>query len=323
MFQLFPGVSIFAQTPNIYEDSLIALSGNGSYVAVSGRAIEDPSSNTGRKFLIDIYDTTTGEIILEHPASDFQITYLAMSPDGQKFSYTNLGGRLSIVDITGDIIIDLGEGNSMEVEQSAWHPTDNLFAFATGRVVALYDTDEFQSYGTAIDENNFDGVFGFSWHPITPQIAVVMRSQDSGDTSILIWNIESENNISLQQTVPISAFSQLSWHPDGHLLATNQRGGVKIIDLETESETIITLPDSEDPIRAIAWHPDGHQISAGGNHSVYIWDIETQMIVETIPTESRVRNVFWSPDGEYIYHSGGSAGIYRNGIPLQEAIIQN
>jgi WD40 repeat protein len=316
-------INLSAQDTNVYTiNPRLSMSEDGSVIGITGRSVADAASQTGSKYLIDIYDTVTGNLILEYNGSEFPITAIALDSNGQTLSYTTIGGQLVIVDATtGSKVTMLVEGGGMEVDDPSWSNMDEFLGFSIGRMISVYDTTSFQSYAPIFDDSDLSSVvLGYGWNPNSPRVAVSMREPNSGTTRLLIWSIISEQTVTLDQTLVTSAGSQLDWHPNGQLLATNQRGGVKIIDLVSPAETFLQTPYREDAVRAIAWNFDGSQLAAGGNQAVYVWDIQSQIIIETIPTENAVRDVIWSPDGEFLYHTGGSEGIYRNGIPLQEAI---
>lgn len=316
-------IHAFAQATYSYEESLLGLSGDGAFIAVTGRSIEDTASSTGRKYMVDIYDTATGKLVLEYGGSEFPITSLAMNEDGRLLSFANKGEFLSITNTTtAENIRNLANG-FRDVGWPRWSSDDQLFAFAVGTGIPIFDGSSFQIYGSTSDVNSFAVVVGFGWHPNTTRLASSMYDPNSGEWSILIWDVVSEQNVTLEKSLAIQGGAYFSWNPNGDAIVTDLIGGVKIIDIASSTETFLAIPDPDEPIYSVAWSPDGTKIAAGGNQSVYIWDVQSQSIIETIPTEDVVRDVFWSPDGQYIYHSGGTAGVYRNGIPLQEAIAQS
>jgi WD40 repeat protein len=78
--------------------------------------------------------------------------------------------------------------------------------------------------------------------------------------------------------------------------------------------------NDEDAILSLDWSSDGEKIVAGGYGIITVWNVQSAEVIQTITTEGIVTNVSFSPDGEHIYHTLGPAGIYRDGLPLQEAI---
>lgn len=317
-------ILIVAQSGNVYTytDSLIAISKDGNVTAVSGRSITDTLSSTGQYFPIDLYDTTSGELIGSYVDSEFPVTALTLNATGSLLSYANNGGLLDIVNPGSDSVIStISQSFGVNASDPQWNSDDTLIAVRSGRVVVIYDGTTLTNFATIIDGNNpANLVIGYDWHPNYNTIAVTMRDSSTSATQLQIWNVLGANSVVLDQTLNTTVASQISWSPDGQLIATNQRGGIKVIDVTTSNETFYPSPDTSDAIRAVAWNPDNTEIAGGGNEAVYVWDTQSSIINQTIPTLSRVRDVFWSPDGQHLYHSGGEDGIYRDGIPLQEAI---
>jgi WD40 repeat protein len=317
---LLCAVNIYAQESYEYlYNPMLAMSDDGVFVAVTGRAIEDSASSTGQKYMIDVYDTATGERILEYDGSEFPVKFLSLNADGTLLGFANNGGILWIVSTATTEIIERLANGYRDVGYPQWSSEAEFFAYASGSSIPIYNASSFQIYGLAMDVDSMATVVGFAWHPSTARLVTSMYDANSGEWSMLVWSVLSEQNLTLDQTLDIRGGSQLDWHPNNELIVTNQRGGIKIIDIRSDAEAFLAIPDTEQPIYSVDWSPDGTKIAAGGNQ-VYVWDTETGSIIETILTEDRVETLFWSPDNQHIYHTGGSAGIYRDGVPLWEAL---
>jgi WD40 repeat protein len=317
---------IFAQNGNVYTytDSLLAISKDGNVTAVSGRSITDTSSSTGQYFPIDLYDNTSGELIVSYDGSEFSVTALTLSATGNLLSYANNGGLLEIVDpVSRSVLRTISQSFGVNASDPQWNSNDTFITVRSGRVLVIYDATTLTNIATIVDDHNpANLVIGYDWHPNNTTIAVAMRDSNTSATQIQIWNVLGTNSVVLEQTLETTVASQISWNPEGQLIATNQRGGIKVIDITTASEAFYPSPDASDAIRSVAWSPDNTAIAGGGNEAVHVWDTQSSLINRTIQTSSPVRDVFWSPDGQYLYHSGGEDGIYRDGVALQTATAQ-
>ncbi|GAB1818270.1 hypothetical protein [Herbidospora sp. RD11066] len=105
----------------------------------------------------------------------------------------------------------------------------------------------------------------------------------------------------------------LSFHPDGHLLASGgEDGAVSLWDLSGDPVGE-PLKGHDDVVTAVAFHPDGHLLaSASWDHSVRLWDPVTRMPVGDPLTghTGRVVELAFHPAG-HLLATAGKDGMIR------------
>lgn len=109
---------------------------------------------------------------------------------------------------------------------------------------------------------------------------------------------------------------QLTWSPDGQLLAAANDNGVLILDQNLTTVTNLQ-GHNENKTISIAWSPDGSQLATGGgtnDSNVHIWDrnVTTNSFTlnRSLATDGGSVSVLaWSPNGEKL------AGLNMLSIP--------
>jgi Tol biopolymer transport system component len=111
-----------------------------------------------------------------------------------------------------------------------------------------------------------------------------------------------------------------TWSPEGTRFAyvTEQRGTVRVFDLETNKTSTIVPCDSPPPYHAggcaryVAWSPDGSRIAVSGGRGLDLVDPDGSNPTTLIDLKARrdgfVGPATWSPDGSTIAFSGSLPG---------------
>jgi serine/threonine protein kinase/WD40 repeat protein len=91
----------------------------------------------------------------------------------------------------------------------------------------------------------------------------------------------------------------ISYSPDGSLIATSSEGGTRIYDAATGEETRFLPEDLI--VQAIAFSPDGRLLVTGGESNVLrLYDTATWEELATFDAGSAVNYVYFTPDGTQI-----------------------
>lgn len=318
---LWGNVSI-AQTSPDYRNSLLDVSDNGEVIAVSGRAISDATSVTGGRYPIEFYNPESGTLISTFTGSDFGITGIELSPDGSLLAYSNNDGRFAIVDVlTAVEVAVVAAGGNFDVGYPSWSPEGSLLGTFFGSSIVIHETQEFMNVGGFYNDVSDGTVYGFDLS-INNQVAISTYDINTSIGTVVIWDVDDTAETSLVKRISASLGLQIEWSPDGDKIAGVANGGILEITVEDESQRLFAVNDPNDFMVSLAWSSDGQQIAGGGRSTIYIWGVETGDLIETFDTLTTVSSVDWSLDGQYVYHTGGPSGIYRNGIPLQDAIAE-
>lgn len=317
-------IHVFAQATYSYDESLLALSGDGQVIAVSGRSISDSSARLGFRAPIDFYDTNTGNLINSFTGSEDGIEGLALNSDGTLLAYSNANGRLAIVDIlTNSEINVFVQGGFRSIGYPVFGRDNRTIASFTTATVDLFDAfpprNRLSTYTDAVTGE----ILGFDYSADGTLIAYSTNNMQTSNGILVLVSIQPDFTAQLLHVVDAPSTLSVAVSDDGTQVASASNNGVLITNISDESQYLLPHNAVGDVVVSLDWSSNGDKIAAGGYDTITIWDIQTGEVIETIETEDIVSNIFWSPDGEYIYHSGGAAGVYRDGLPLWEAIAQS
>jgi WD40 repeat protein len=302
--------------------SIMSISNDGTTIAISG-TVTDVSASTGVKYVIDLYDRISANQIGSINVGEHNIEGLSLSKTGQYLAFSTGIGRLVIVDTQNQTIERvIVEGGFAEVGYPRFSNENDLFAYFFGNTAIVVDLSVQNAEAVNLSDSSYANIIGVDWHPNGDQLAALELDTDSASVSVLVWDLQntSQSNLLGRYVVPPS--NSVRWSPDGDSFATNQVGGVVITELSTGNQQTLQATDTQSVIQSFAWHPEGNRIAGGGDGAIYIWDIQTGVVIDKIIAQNIVWNVIWSPSGDFLYHTDDNQGIYRNGIPLQEAVSQ-
>ncbi|QPC82051.1 WD40 repeat domain-containing protein [Phototrophicus methaneseepsis] len=320
---IFVLISIGAQAQ--YENTYVvsprlSLSDDGSVIAISGRRIEDVSARHGFRYPIDFYNAQTGEIIDSYMGSEDDIIGLSLNADGSSITYNDNNGQLALVNLTTiDQPLVLVVGGNVEIRYPVWNPTGDEIAIAMGAGLRFYDTGQ---PTTVRDEYN-SGILGFAWSNDGTTITYTKHVESEPDGILSIVAIDEQFQVGIVNEIPIVSSPVVALNSVGNMAVTISQEGIIVTDLNDETQRILSDNGLQLGITSLDWSPDGNRIAAGANELIVVWDVETGDILETMQVDSIAYDVTWSPDGQHLYYSGEPAGIYRDGLPLQESIANS
>jgi predicted dehydrogenase len=105
--------------------------------------------------------------------------------------------------------------------------------------------------------------------------------------------------------------ASVAFSPDGTLLATGSYEGVRLWNVETQSD-VATLPLKSGFARALAFSPDGSLLAVGGYQSIRLFNVQSQeQVAELKGHRGYVLDVCFSADGS-ILASGSEDMTARN-----------
>ncbi|RWX44441.1 WD domain-containing protein, G-beta repeat-containing protein [Candidatus Electrothrix aarhusensis] len=123
-----------------------------------------------------------------------------------------------------------------------------------------------------------------------------------------LWNVGSGRELSVIRNDPANTVQNVSFSPNGRLIALASYTTVRLWDIESEREIAMF----EDHADKVSFSPDGRYLALGGDNygiiagsdsknTVRLWEMESgkKIAVFTGHTDP-VRSVSFSPDGKYI-----------------------
>jgi WD40 repeat protein len=290
--------------------SVINWSPDGGRI-ITGSGANDANFKQG---VADVWDATTGELIMTLWDYGQAVLTASWSPDGSRI-LTSAGEAIDIWDgETGDSYIYVFGYNPQ------WSPDGSQFTAGSlqtnkATVFNTYSGDE-----AYILTGHSKSVFAASWSPEADHIATV-----SPDGTVRVWDVASpEELLNIGGYFPVwSPDGSALWvanaegidtrwdleqktqetHPEFSILAIAPAGDLRYAGTNSEGKLAVRNPAAGDEvvfeghqagISMISWSPDGNEIaSADLNNGVSIWNATTGE--ERLTLSGTVVN--WSPDG--------------------------
>lgn len=154
-----------------------------------------------------------GEITLLKSKSNYSLDCLGFSADGKWLAVAGQRGEVEVWQLDSNTwrLVNTIRHDKAWIDSLAWHPRQNLLAFAVNRQIKIWDADKPEVI-TSLDFKN-SSVFSLAWHPQGQLLAA------SGHGGVKVWqsNDWTQKPYSLQ--VP-GASLDCAWSADGKYLAS-------------------------------------------------------------------------------------------------------
>ena len=172
-------------------------------------------------------------------------------------------------------------------------------------------------------EIDYDGVIpsgrdhGFSdlsnprVHPM--EVVAVDREGNIGKWFFQMWQVSRQH---LATLAAVGEVPSLAFSPDGTMLASGSRQGVKLWNLGTRTVT----RDLSGGFTVVAYSHDGGALAIGSGNQVQVWDLVSEQQVATLYGHAQqIRSLDFSRDGKMLA-SGASDGIQLWDVERQTSI---
>lgn len=271
--------------------------GNANLVAWSqdGTILASSSWNE----TIHLWHLQSGERIQVLEGHTNRLLHICFSPDGQLFASKSHDGTVRLWRCeTWEPVATLSEASNPIFGGLAFHP-HNTFLATRG-------SNELQIYLWRL---NYERLFGTeleSAHDIQE-----ISSQESRLVTLTDQELprEAEAEPDLQGATLLQSLqtgehfvSELSWSPDGRILAVGTVGhSIQFWDA-LHNELLYTATGHESHVYGLAWSPDGRLLASGAaDKTIRIWDGQAGTLLATYQGHKNdVSTVAWSPDGQML-----------------------
>lgn len=288
-------------------NSSAAWSPDGDYIGASG----------------SIWRADSGENIRRLQPSFIKLYRSAWSPDSQRFAWGTASDDncLYVWDRRSDELREL-RGHTSSVWCVDWSPDGKYLASAgMDPEVVIWDAKTEQKKLT------FDGgrlVTDVAWSPDGELLAATNKHSE-----LKVWQVVTGELVfhkpRLHDSAAADELAQLSWHPDGSLLAISTMPSWFL--LRCSDWTVIRQHDM--PLgrgNDIAWRPDGQRFAVADGETIFIWKPDGEVPEQTLRGHlGPISSVAWNSDGRQLVSSAnpGEVKVWDLNSPLQPPPISS
>jgi WD40 repeat protein len=228
------------------------------------------------------------------------------SPDGARIATASLDGTARIWDSTsGESLGTLVHTEA--VEDLAWSP-DGSRLVTSGQDGALLVWQVDTSTSSELPNPDKHRFSSLGWSPDGQRI--VASSQR--DLASVIWNVETDERIELDQGDLSCYLASPSWSPEGDRFVTGcvrreiKDTPARIWDADT-GEELQRLASEDGNSLAVEWSPDGGSIAvAYSEMMIHIVDMESSETQTRFSGHSDIiADLSWSPNGQRVISADG------------------
>lgn len=137
-----------------------------------------------------------------------------------------------------------------------------------------------------------------AWRPNTNLLTTHGYNEENPPESRYFLELWDTHSAELVGTIGgyANGIRDLSWHPEGNLLAVSEIGGTIIIEDVAGGERIHTLV-TDTTSRSVAWSPDGTRLAATvGSSPVHVWQADTFQPITSDNQPAFILTIAWNAD---------------------------
>ena len=265
----------------------------------------------GNKGSAEVWDTTTGTVLLRLPRRTIPYSDLLYFSDGRTLAAAIANAFMPLYDtITRDGKLVLKDPSNPE--RPAWSlaltPDERLVIGAIGvqgepGTATIWDASTGQLRAVLRGHSDYVRAVAVS---CDGQILVT----GSGDETIKLWDLASRSELVTLAGHQGQVFC-LAVEPNGRLLASGSEDHtIRLWDIENQKH-VATLEGHTGAVHSVAFSPDGTRLaSASRDGAVFLWHVSTRRKVGSlIGHTKRVNQVKFFPDGKTLVSASADGTI--------------
>jgi WD40 repeat protein len=274
---------------------------------------------------VQSFDTNSGEIIWSVPDSYKQVRSLTYSPDGQLIAAAFSDGMIKIIDASNGKLLTTLYGHTNWVNAVAFSSDGRLLASASddGTIIiwGIIDVEKTNSEKTtySIDQNTSEITPSSTQSESTTNISTSLTrtfEMNNRPQERDLISLDNLNNIVILAKLSNKHARQITFSPDGKLLAIALSAGGEIIQVENQIQ-VATLNNSLSPTR-ITFSNNGDLIATASNHTIDVSNTSTWEKMKTLNvnintvSKGEINALAFSSTGKYL------AAALSDKVPIWE-----
>ncbi len=221
------------------------------------------------------------ELIYLQPASNYSIDCLGYSADGQWLAASGQAGKLHIW--AGQELVTTLDYPRAWIDRLAWHPTQPILAFSTGKQVQLWDAQQQRIINTL----DFDRstVADLAWQPQGNYLAV------AGYQGVEVWPWgQSDQSELLSVDTGVHA---IAWSQTGEYLAGATLDRLLVVAKVTELEMPWVMRGFPAKIQQLGW--TGIDLAVISSEQLVWWHYSDEDWAALPPDDTRINRLAIHP----------------------------
>ena len=252
-------------------------------------------ASAGNGEIIEAWDATSGNSLLNIVSGAGIVYSVVWSPDGTKIASGQKDGTVKIWDATNGNFISSLKGHSAQVNSVSWSSdSKNIVSGSGDKTARVWDV---ASGNTAtIYRGHSSYINSVAWSHNSPYIV-----SGSGDKTAHIWNAFDGTLQSIYSN-HTNEVLVVAWSPDNSSIASASDDDTVQIWDTMSGNRYVNFTGHTGFVVAMAWSPDGQYIASGGvDTTVQVWKaIDGTLVLKYSGHTAEVEGVTWSPDSKRV-----------------------